>query len=88
MTVSFVKAGAAKVKVLRAVNKIPICTFHVYYPIRMALGTRDLHVCSLACVGTVTIGTGTVKNGAAKTAVSLRTYKNYIHSSTLKIHDF
>ena len=38
--------------------------------------------------GTVKTGTGTVKNGAAKTIVSLRTYKNYIHSSTLKIHDF
>jgi len=38
--------------------------------------------------GAVKIGTGTVKIGAAKTIEPLRTYKNYIHVSTLKIHDF
>jgi hypothetical protein len=37
---------------------------------------------------TVKIGTGTVNIGAAKTIVPLRTYKNYNHASTLKIHDF
>jgi len=60
MTVKFVKAGAVKVKVkvevLRGVNKILICTFHVYFPICMALGTRNLHVCSSARVGKVKIG--------------------------------
>ena len=68
----------------------------------MGLGTRYLHVCSSACVGAMKIGagavkigtgamkigTGAVKIGAAKTIVPLRTYKDYIHASTLKNHIF
>lgn len=83
MTVKFLKAGSVKVKVLRGVNKILICTFQVYYPICMALDTRDLQVCSSACVGTVKIVTGTVNIGTATVKTGRATVK--IGASTVKI---